>query len=829
MKKQIVSIICIAIVAQIFLQGVYANHCIRYNPSTRTITVVCGSASLSDIDEQLVDRSILKQESRGIWMLNANLNIANGAIFYINSTDASWLKINSTTAKSAYNIDIFGNLDIDSVKITSWNSTSDNYTTTDGKVPRASITIMPKASGKTDIVNSEISYLGYNSTLRNGLGYYGGNGGILANNTIHDIWNGPHLEGIGEIKIQDNRISVVANHSNQGELQNGSNLIKNPGAKVDLVPPLLAITSPTFNATIPHKRILVEGTAFDPGLGIKQVEVLSQTYPIDNNMFDYELATPGAAGNWSTWTIPINITSISPHRILAMATDMAGNQNWAEVTVNVPFDTTPTSSLVGELPKHRVAFVQSSFTAGAYNVGGFYTFYPKYASVTLGSSVTTNLRNLTAVIPEKLADERFYGPLNGQIKQFAPEAIVNIIRDEDVHNGYIFGSDGRNAYDVLFLLHDEYATPSTYDNFKRFVSNGGTIVFLDGNVFYAQVAYNKNMHTVTLVKGHDWEFNGTAATKSVHERYFNETKEWVGSNFLYSDINVPIPFENNPFNYTHFEENYVNNPNATILLDYGAQHVYRDDKARTPVKVATYELDYGKGKVIVIGLYGQSLVGNQEFLRFFKDIILPRSIGHTNKFADNGNEFGINWWINTGNVTKIGRDGQSNALVVTLGRSEQKADNLVIILPRELIGSGDPNVYNFTITVNGKKVPYNRTSDDIETGFAIPLTKDATNIHISTAANIEIAEGAAKPNNANFFTPAIINITRGTTIFWTNNDNEIHTVTYGDPDSTGPKGTLFDSGAISSGRSFHHTFKDSGDFEYYCTLHPFMTGKVHVK
>ena len=332
-------------------------------------------------------------------MLNANLNIANGAIFYINSTDASWLKINSTTAESTYNIDIFGNMDIDSVKITSWNSTSNNYTTTDGKVPRASITIMPKTSGRTDIANSEISYLGYNSTLRNGIGYYGGSGGIFANNTIHDIWNGPNLHGIG-IKIHDNRISIVGNNSSQGELQNASNLIKNPGPKVDLVPPLLAITNPTFNSTIPHKRILVEGTAFNPGLGVKQVEVLSQTYPLDNNTFDYKLATPGAAGNWSTWTIPIIITSIGPHRILAMATDMAGNQNWAEVTVNVPFVTTPASSLVEDLPKHRVAFVQPSFTEGAYNVGGFYTFYPKYDSVTLGSSVTTNLRNLTAVIPE---------------------------------------------------------------------------------------------------------------------------------------------------------------------------------------------------------------------------------------------------------------------------------------------------------------------------------------------------------------------------------------------------------------------------------------------
>ena len=83
---------------------------------------------------------------------------------------------------------------------------------------------------------------------------------LFANNTMHDIWNGPDLQGTGEKpKIHDNRISAVANYSNQGELQNASNLIKNPAPKVDLSPPLLAITNPTFNATIPHKRILVEG------------------------------------------------------------------------------------------------------------------------------------------------------------------------------------------------------------------------------------------------------------------------------------------------------------------------------------------------------------------------------------------------------------------------------------------------------------------------------------------------------------------------------------------------------------------------------------------
>jgi hypothetical protein len=47
--------------------------------------------------------------------------------------------------------------------------------------------------------------------------------------------------------------------------------------------------------------------------------------------------------------------------------------------------------------------------------------------------------------------------------------------------------------------------------------------------------------------------------------------------------------------------------------------------------------------------------GNPEFLRFFDHIVLPHSFGHIYKFTENGNEFGINWWINTGNVSKVER------------------------------------------------------------------------------------------------------------------------------------------------------------------------------
>ena len=212
----------------------------------------------------------------------------------------------------------------------------------------------------------------------------------------------------------------------------------------------------------------------------------------------------------------------------------------------------------------------------------------------------------------------------------------------------------------------------------------------------------------------------------------------MGSNFLYSDINAPIHYENNPFNYTHFEENYVNNPNATVLMDYAAEiprEILEVNKLAVDSKIATYELSYGKGKVIMIGLYGQNLVGNQEFLRFFDHIVLPRSFGHTYKFTDNGNESVAYWWMNTGKVSKIERDGQSNGLILTLERSDQKEDKLTFTLPQSLVGGGDPRMNNFTISVNDKEVNYSRTPDDVETGFEIPLTSDATKVQISITTN----------------------------------------------------------------------------------------------
>lgn len=73
------------------------------------------------------------------------------------------------------------------------------------------------------------------------------------------------------------------------------------------------------------------------------------------------------------------------------------------------------------------------------------------------------------------------------------------------------------------------------------------------------------------------------------------------------------------------------------------------------------------------------------------------------------------------------------------------------------------------------------------------------------------------------FSPATITVKVGTTVTWTNQDSAAHTVT----SDSGSKDS-FDSGSMAQGKTFSHTFKTAGTFNYICTFHPDMMGKVEV-
>lgn len=86
---------------------------------------------------------------------------------------------------------------------------------------------------------------------------------------------------------------------------------------------------------------------------------------------------------------------------------------------------------------------------------------------------------------------------------------------------------------------------------------------------------------------------------------------------------------------------------------------------------------------------------------------------------------------------------------------------------------------------------------------------------------VSIAPGSSNPAASEFYVPSEITVPARTTITWTNDDTTIHTVTEQDGS--------FDSGIMSPRSIWKYTFDTAGEFDYYCSLHPFMTGKVIVK
>lgn len=74
--------------------------------------------------------------------------------------------------------------------------------------------------------------------------------------------------------------------------------------------------------------------------------------------------------------------------------------------------------------------------------------------------------------------------------------------------------------------------------------------------------------------------------------------------------------------------------------------------------------------------------------------------------------------------------------------------------------------------------------------------------------------------NFTFAKPLLV-VRPGTTVIWTNTDDIPHTVV--------SKDALFKSKVLDTGDRFSFTFAKPGQFGYFCSLHPHMTGTIVVK
>jgi plastocyanin len=71
------------------------------------------------------------------------------------------------------------------------------------------------------------------------------------------------------------------------------------------------------------------------------------------------------------------------------------------------------------------------------------------------------------------------------------------------------------------------------------------------------------------------------------------------------------------------------------------------------------------------------------------------------------------------------------------------------------------------------------------------------------------------------FDPPEITVAPGTTVTWINRDDIPHTVA--------ETGRRFRSKVLDTEMSFSFTFETEGDYAYFCSLHPHMTGAVKVR
>lgn len=82
------------------------------------------------------------------------------------------------------------------------------------------------------------------------------------------------------------------------------------------------------------------------------------------------------------------------------------------------------------------------------------------------------------------------------------------------------------------------------------------------------------------------------------------------------------------------------------------------------------------------------------------------------------------------------------------------------------------------------------------------------------------AGAAVQIDNFTFKNP-VLTVKPGTTVTWTNGDDIPHTVV--------AKDGTFKSKVLDTGDRFSFTFAKAGQFGYFCSLHPHMTGTIVVK
>jgi plastocyanin len=106
-------------------------------------------------------------------------------------------------------------------------------------------------------------------------------------------------------------------------------------------------------------------------------------------------------------------------------------------------------------------------------------------------------------------------------------------------------------------------------------------------------------------------------------------------------------------------------------------------------------------------------------------------------------------------------------------------------------------------------------------GVSVLLAAAPPELTAAGEAVVKAVASAATVEIDNFtFAPATLTIPVGTTVTWKNEDDSPHRVA--------ATNGIFRSAALDTNDTFSHTFAAPGEYAYFCSLHPYMVGKIVV-
>jgi len=110
-----------------------------------------------------------------------------------------------------------------------------------------------------------------------------------------------------------------------------------------------------------------------------------------------------------------------------------------------------------------------------------------------------------------------------------------------------------------------------------------------------------------------------------------------------------------------------------------------------------------------------------------------------------------------------------------------------------------------------------KSGSRVATAFGVVLVVAAATI----AARSAPATDAEVDIDQFTFTPQRLTVKAGATVTWSNEDDVPHTIV--------SSSKVFKSKALDTGGEFSFPFTTPGTYDYFCSLHPHMTGAVVVE